>query len=384
MRTIVFWSHLTAGVIAGVVILVMSVTGVLLTYERQLIAWSDRGYRSTAAAGETRLPLGALLTRLQTAHPDITPISVTLASAPDAPVTIAVRQRTLYVDAYSGAVLGEGSQSVRPFMTAARAWHRWLAVDGDGRRIARWFTGWANFIFLFILCSGFYLWFPRIWSWRHIRPVVLFNGALRGRARDFNWHNTIGAWSAVPLIVVVACALPMSFSWANAALYRVTGDEPPRAAGDAGPAQGRGRDEAPSAAIAPDILDAAWRRAAAQETGWKTITFRLPASARAPLAFGIDRGTGGQPQLRSTLTLARNGELVRYDTFSNQRPGARLRAITRFAHTGEILGMSGQTIAGLATTGASVLVVTGLSLAIRRFRGWRRRHADRRQQAAAA
>jgi hypothetical protein len=40
LRTIVFWSYLTAGVIAGVVILVMSVTGVLLTYERQLIAWS--------------------------------------------------------------------------------------------------------------------------------------------------------------------------------------------------------------------------------------------------------------------------------------------------------------------------------------------------------
>jgi len=84
------------------------------------------------------------------------------------------------------------------------------------------------------------------------------------------------------------------------------------------------------------------------------------------------------------LTLARNGELVRYETFSNQRPGARLRAITRFAHTGEILGMTGQTIAGLATTGASVLVVTGLSLAIRRFRSWRRRRADRQQQAAAA
>jgi uncharacterized iron-regulated membrane protein len=116
-------------------------------------------------------------------------------------------------------------------MSAARAWHRWLAVAGERRQVVRWLTGWATFIFFGILCSGFCLWFPRIWSWRHIRPVVFFSGALRGRARDFNWHNTIGAWSVVPLIVVVASALPMSFIWANA-LYRVTGDQPPRPAGE--------------------------------------------------------------------------------------------------------------------------------------------------------
>ena len=42
LRTLIFWPHLVAGITAGVVILVMSVTGVLLTYERQLIAWSDK------------------------------------------------------------------------------------------------------------------------------------------------------------------------------------------------------------------------------------------------------------------------------------------------------------------------------------------------------
>jgi uncharacterized iron-regulated membrane protein len=301
---------------------------------------------------------------------------VTAASASDAPVSITDRQRTLYVDAYSGTVLGEGSQSVRRVMTAARAWHRWLAVDGKGRQVARTFTGWGTFIFLFILCSGFYLWFPRIWSWRRILPVVFFSGALRGRARDFNWHNTMGAWSVVPLIIIVLSALPMSFTWANAALYRVMGDEPPRAAGERGPAPGRGREDAQITQIPADVLDTAWTRAAAQERGWRTITFRQPMSARAPLTFGIDRGTGGQPQFRSTLTMARTGEILRYETFADQRPGARLRAITRFAHTGEILGLAGQTVAGLATAGASVLVVTGLSLAIGRLRASRKRRAS--------
>jgi uncharacterized iron-regulated membrane protein len=197
-----------------------------------------------------------------------------------------------------------------------------------------------------------------------VRPVVFFKAGLRGKARDFNWHNTIGSWSAVPLFIVVLCALPISFTWANAGLYRVTGDEPPR--------PGPRREQGARSESAPDLdtamLDNAWRRATAQEPAWRTITFRVPDNGRAPLAFAIDRGDGGQPQLRSTLTLDRRGDVVRYETFSTQPPGARLRAITRFAHTGEILGFTGQTIAGLASAGGSVLVWTGLALALRRFR----------------
>ena len=35
LRTVFFWLHLTAGVVAGAIILLMSATGVALTFERQ-------------------------------------------------------------------------------------------------------------------------------------------------------------------------------------------------------------------------------------------------------------------------------------------------------------------------------------------------------------
>lgn len=98
---------------------------------------------------------------------------------------------------------------MRRFMSATRAWHRWIAVEGEGRPIARAITGWSNAIFLFIVASGFYLWFPRKWTWQHVRTVTLFGGKVRGKARDFNWHNVIGFWSAVPLFIVVLTAVPM-------------------------------------------------------------------------------------------------------------------------------------------------------------------------------
>jgi uncharacterized iron-regulated membrane protein len=386
LRTLVFWPHLIAGVSAGLVILLMSVTGVLLTYERQLIAWSDSAYRSTPPAGSTRLPLGTLLLKVRETNPNLVPTAVTMAADRQAPVTLAVRQRTVYVDAYSGQVLGEGNPTVRRAMTEIRSWHRWLSVEGDGRPVARFITGWSNLVFLFIVVSGFYLWFPRKWTWLHIRSVAFFNGKLRGKARDFNWHQVIGVWSLVPLFVIVASALPMSFPWANAALYRAVGEEPPRPGGagrEGGAAPNGAREMPESGEISPDAINALWIRAEAQEKGWTTITVRMPGSARAPLTFAIDRGNGGQPQVRSTLTVDRNGGVIRYETFADQKLGARLRSLSRFAHTGEVLGVTGQTIAGLASAGASVLVCTGLALAFRRLRAWLKRRTERQTPAAA-
>ena len=260
------------------------------------------------------------------------------------------------------------------------------------RLTARAVTGWSNVAFLFIVVSGLYLWFPRRWSWQHVRPVLMFTGGARGKARDFNWHNVIGVWCLVPLFIVVISAVPISFPWGNDLVYRAMGEEPPPRRGGgpgeagrggargrgAGPQrEGRGSERAqgggPQAGVAG--LNGLLTRAAQQEPEWRTINVRLPESARAPVAFAIDRGDGGQPQLRSTLTLDRAGAVVSYDTFASQTPARQLRSVMRFAHTGEVLGLPGQTIAGIATAASVVLVWTGIALALRRGRAWLGRRA---------
>jgi uncharacterized iron-regulated membrane protein len=376
---------LIAGVMAGVVILIMSVTGVLLTYERQLVAWSDSEFKSTVPAeGAARLSVEDLVAAVSRSQPNIRVSAVTFNSRADAPVSITAGRQTLYADAYSGRVLGEGNQGMRTFMSDLRAWHRWLSVDGEGRPLARAITGWSNAVFLFIVCSGFYLWFPRKWTWQRVRPVVMFGSSLRGKARDFNWHNVIGLWSCVPLFIVVLTAMPISFPWANALVYRAVGEEPPQQGGRGGREGGAGEGgvtEAPTVAG----LNALWTVAEKQVPGWRTINVRIPASDRAPVVFAIDKGDGGQPQHRSTLTLNRaTGEVVSFEAFADQSLGRRLRSISRFAHTGEVLGIPGQTIAGLATAGAVVLVWTGIALSLRRFRTWVARRGKRQTEVVAA
>jgi len=390
LRSFIFWPHLIAGASAGLVILLMCATGVLLTYERQLIAWADSGYRSVKPTTDAHpLPMDVLLAQLRETHPGLSPTTITIRADQGAAVAVVAGQHTLYVDRYSGAVVGEASRTgIRKVMSDLRAWHRWLAVDGEARPIARAITGWSNFLFLFIVLSGIYLWFPRKWTWSQIRSVVLFNPAARGKARDFNWHNVIGSWCAVPLFLVVLSAMPISFSWFNALVYRAVGEVPPPPANRAvaGAAEdrvqqnegGRARPREQVDGMSRSDVDALWTRAERQVPGWRTVSLRVPASSSAPAVFTIDRGDGGQPHLRSTLTIdARTGAITRFETFSDLTLGRRIRNTMRFAHTGEVLGIPGQTVAGIVSAGGAVLVWTGLALAWRRFRSWMARRGRR-------
>jgi uncharacterized iron-regulated membrane protein len=275
-------------------------------------------------------------------------------------------------------------------MSEARAWHRWLSLDGEGRAIGKAISGWSNLIFLFIVLSGMYLWIPRV-GWRGVPAVALFRTGLRGKARDFNWHNVIGIWTAVPLAIIVATAAPISFPWANALVYRIAGETPPAPAAPASrpntpPRAERGPGpsevEGPRSASTEGV-NQLWARAEQQVPGWRSINLRLAGLDEGPVVFAIDAGTGGQPQLRSTLSLHRTtGDIVRWEPFAAQSAGRRLRSWTRFTHTGEYYGLAGQTVAGIVSAAAVVLVVTGLSLALRRAAGWRARRAAQDREAA--
>lgn len=71
LRTVVFWMHLGAGVVAGVVILVMSVTGAALALKPQILNAVEKNVRfvSPPVAG-ARLGAQALLASVQSARPD--------------------------------------------------------------------------------------------------------------------------------------------------------------------------------------------------------------------------------------------------------------------------------------------------------------------------
>ena len=262
------------------------------------------------------------------------------------------------------------SKALRDFFEAVEGWHRWFNVSGEGRATARAITGYSNLLFLVLVVTGLYLWLPRVWKWPAFKTRLAFNRfATTSKACDFNWHHVFGLWSALPLAVVVATAVVFSFPWANALVYRSVGEEPPARGSPPGPpreGQRRGGGDANADAAATALAyDELFARAAAHGE-WRTLTLSLPAAGNA--RFSVDEGNGGQPQRRHTLTLdAATGEVRAWAPFASQPAGQRLRIWIRFLHTGEALGIAGQTVAAIVSATTLLMVWTGLALAWRRL-----------------
>jgi uncharacterized iron-regulated membrane protein len=378
MRKALFWIHLTAGCTAGLVVLMMSVTGVLLTYEQQIVAWAENQTRSTP--GAKRLSPEELLAKLRESGQPA-PAALSLRAGATDPVEVTFgRDRIFYIDAYSGSVLGQPAQRTRAFFRGVTEWHRWFAAQGTSRATARAITGACNLAFLLLAISGLYLWLPRRWTWQHVKPVVFFRRRLHGRARNFNWHNVIGVWCSVPLAAITISGAVMSYPWANNLVYRLTGSEAPKL-----PQRSeRLTDRSDVGPIDTTGMDVAWERAVQTVQAWRVITLRMPNSAKAPWTFNIEGSHRGRPDLRSTLVIDRNTfNVIRHETFDTFNAGRRARSWLRFIHTGEAGGVAGQTIAGLASAGGCVLVWTGISLALRRLRNAVRRDPVREYQATA-
>ena len=97
-----------------------------------------------------------------------------------------------------------------------------------------------------------------------------------------------------------------------------------------------------------------------------------------PVAFTITDGAHWNAFARSNLTLnSASGEVLQWQPYGEGSLGQRARGWLRFAHTGELGGLAGEAVAGLACVGGAFLVWTGMALSLRRFAAWRARLAAR-------
>ena len=383
----IFWAHLISGILAGIVILSMAISGLLIAYEVQLMDWANRDLRVTPpTAAAPHLDIETLLAKVHESKPDLNPSGIIWKADPTLPVTLSMgREGTYFANPYTGEFLGEGNHTWHDFFHAATDWHRFLTGTGLPREVGKAITGAGTLIFGILLASGIYLWWPRHWRWTNVRAVLVFNRKLKGRARDWNWHNVFGFWSAIPMLFIILTGLIMSYTWANNLLFRATGNEPPpprtRQAGGPGAApsgsmaqagpRGEGRPQMASAPVSFTGLAPLLQQAREQTPGWASLSLRTPQKAGDPFPVMVDRGGRGQVHLRTMLNLdtAQQKVLPSPDDITQQNLGRRLRMYSRYLHTGELFGFLGQTLAALCSLSAALLVWTGFALAWRRFFG---------------
>lgn len=422
LRSILFWSHLVMGTVGGVIILVMSVTGALLGFERQMIARFD-GVAQVVPPSPTasRLPLDSMLAIAGIAAADVAGLTVKAGRTEPVSVRFRERERTAQLlDPYTGATVDAVPRGkMAASMSWLRGWHRWLGATGESRPLMRKITGACNLAFLLLVFTGLYIWWPKRLSKAAFKTAAVFNPKLGGKARDFNWHNSLGFWSAIPLALVIATGAFISYQWPGQWMDRLFGSEkeraaaikamntPPVAEGAAreGAAREGGRGEAPRAeggrggrqgggavasqregrgnevgsragaasAEAPAPRNVAplagmLTAVVASKPEWKSLTITTAAPRDSVVQFAVAEGNTYRPDLKSQYFFdASTGAQTRVTNFDSLSTSRKIRGWTRFGHTGEVFGLTGQSIATFVSVVGAILVWTGLALAWRRL-----------------
>jgi uncharacterized iron-regulated membrane protein len=377
IRKGIFWIHLVLGCLAGIIVLIMSFTGIVLTYQKQIMNWADkRQYIIQSHDNTARHSAELILNNLQQAMPGAVPASITFSSDPAMPASLALGPtEVIFANPYTGEILGTGSHGIRTFFRIMTDWHRWLGFSGKNRGIGRAITGASNAIFLFLAITGLFLWWPHKWTRAILRAFTWFRFGVTGKARESNWHYVFGFWCTIPLMVIILSGVVISYSWASDLVFKLAGQAPPKSGGRRpGIPPGSARNRLPLQMENLDrLLDSAQRHSA----GWKTISIQPPTVADKAAVFTVDTGSGVKPQLRSTLTLDKeSGNIIRSERFNDMGPGMRARLWVRFVHTGEYYGFWGQTLAGITCFAGVILAWTGLALTSRRYMAAVRRRAE--------
>jgi uncharacterized iron-regulated membrane protein len=384
VRNFLFWCHLLTGTIVGLFILFMLVTGALIAFEDQIVNFAERKVNTVRVPTQTqRLSPQTLMAKLKEARPNIKPSGLVFASNPSSAVIVNLgRDGVLFIDPYTGTLLGESSQQVRKFFQFVTELHRWLALQGGNRDVGKLITGFTCICFLFMALSGLYLWCPRGWTVQQLKAVLLLRLKLKGHARNFNLHNVIGFWSSLLLISITITGTIMAFQWAENFLYTITGSEQPKRTSDNKPratnleniknSSNAAESKEQQSVDVISNLDKFYNQAEKQVPNWQTINLRLPTNSKMPVSFSIDQGNYWQ---RSQLNLDQStAEIISWEPYSSLNSGRKLRSWTKPLHTGEALGLVGQIIIWLTAISGIFLVWTGLALTLHRFKTWSAKH----------
>jgi len=352
--------------------LALSVSGTLLTYERQIVEAADHLPITTVQSKRSSLRVDQITAIANQSEAPLKTVEIKFLQEPGTPITVYMEGRhSLLMNPYTGEILRRGESVAAQVFDSITRFHRWFALTDEALDTGQMIIALSNLAFFLLIISGIYLWLPPLWRQSVLKTKLIFNFKTKStRARYYNWHQVAGFWLLLPLMIISLTAMVFYYPWANNAVYAVYGESVEQHLHSApGETQNPPALLEKMAVTQQSLLEHAIKHASAQGVDdWYSLWMEIPEASTNTVEFYFDRSIGGQPTKAYELTLnSNNGSVVDWKSFSDKTPGDQARVYIRYLHTGEIYGLLGQTIAGIASLAACLLVFTGLMLAWRRL-----------------
>lgn len=365
-RKLTFQLHLWLGLTSGLIVAVMAVTGCVLTFEKELKQkfYPERYFIKPIK--KEKFPLSYLKIKAQEALPGGMKINrVEISSDP----TRTYRFRSLKMD--NDALTFWGSYQhyyrvyINPYTAKVEAvenakqdffeivlnLHRRLLL---GEKIGKNITGYATLVFLILLISGLVIWYPRKMNKNMLKGMFLIKKTSNLKRLNYDLHNVLGFYSAIPLLLICYSALIWNFKEVDHFVERIL--------------NGREQKEEKLKSIPPTtefsdqntILDTVWSTVKKSFINKETALISFPRTEEgtyyAEITYANKQYQNDQYNFDQYT-----GKVLRFQSYQDKSigNGTALRERNYDLHTGTIFGTTGQFLYFFAGFIAFSLPITG-------------------------
>ena len=367
MRKVFKFLHLWLGLLSGIVVVVVCLTGGLYAFKDELSAIGEP-WRHVEVREAHFLKPSVLLAAAGRMVDGEQPLAITYGQ-PDEAACIDYaaadgRRTTVYLDPYTAQVLHlsitqPGDFKFFDFLLDG---HRrlWLPQPW-GQQV----VGYGVLLFLVTLITGLVVWYPRRWTRKAVKSHFTLHRPFNARRLVFDLHSVVGFYVLLPLVVASFTGLVFAFGWFSSGVFRLVSGGKPYVAYE------MPSTDTTQIAGTPQPLDAVYARLTKEEPHAVQFYYALPQASsdvyRVSIVHAKDSYYKQDNRFFDARTAAElQGNGIYAGKYREKSGAEQLMRMSLDLHEGRVLGLFGRIVMLLASLVGASLPVTGLMLYLRR------------------
>lgn len=356
--------HLWLGLVSGIILFLVCLSGTILTFEEEIEGWfkEDMKVEVTGAkkslatlVNDPSIQSKGTLTGLTVPTDETSPYEFSIKEDPKQ------RRGTTYeVNPYTGDLLAPQKTSVDDFMFSMFKMHRWLMMDIKwGRPI----VGIATIIFLILAISGIVLWFPKKVKWKTVKAGFKIKTNANWKRINHDLHNTLGFYACILILIMGITGLCWSFEGYRDGLSAIMGT---RVFGSRG---GGPEVDLESLNNGKSInLEEAIALANRELEYDGTLSISLPSEENPVYSFRKIADDSWSTVAQDRLQLHVSGQVISKEIYADKPLNVKIASAIKPIHTGTIYGAFSKWIYFLACLIATSLPITGTIIYINKLK----------------
>ncbi|WP_232538861.1 PepSY-associated TM helix domain-containing protein [Chitinophaga tropicalis] len=362
------WLHLWLGLVSGIIVLVVSITGCIFVFQKEISEWVHHDMYFVQPQKTAILPLSVLQEKAQAALGKETPVRNLIAFkepnrawefmayAPGDENALTIfgsvkHYKAAFVNPYNGEITAVHDFK-KDFFVIIKYLHWSLLLN---TKYGQPIVGWATFIFVVLLITGLILWWPKKWTKKTREQSFRIKWSGNFKRVNYDLHNVLGFYSMLLALIIAMTGMVWAFKWFQTTVYVVASRSvtPPK------------RVTATSDTLALPLatgnpLDIAFTTMAKEQPKAKrySVFYGQPTKA-SPIFMSAYKSKETYYDRDDYQFDKYTGKLLVRQTPKDKNAGEKIIGMNYDIHVGAIAGLPGKILAFFASLICASLPVTG-------------------------